>query len=334
MTPTTPTLLLSAAALALLTACGQPEPAEEPPELAPLEGPETPADPDPAPQEPDMPESAALSPAVATPDDILTATPAASTSTTEPDSRAFIDRFDRLDESRWYVAEGFTIQEDWFGSAWQRDTILRLAPGLRFEISAVDHDTKKWSGASVQRVGQNGNNDKFSYGRFETIMTAAEGDGLVSAFFTYTGEYFGDEQHEIDFEFLGKDTTKVQLNYYLRGDGEHAQMIDLGYDARDTPNLYAFEWRPGSIKWFIGDVLVHEETGPVDSLPHEPQKIFSQLWAGGPPTANWLGAPVSLDYPIADVFCVSFREHDSNAAQCSDGFDTLNSATPASTVTR
>ena len=39
------------------------------------------------------------------------------------------------------------------------------------------------------------------YGRYEVVMTAAKGNGIISSFFTYTGPYFGDPHDEIDFEF-------------------------------------------------------------------------------------------------------------------------------------
>ena len=47
----------------------------------------------------------------------------------------------------------------------------------------------------------------------------------------YTGPSDDDPWDEIDFEFLGYDTTKVQLNYYTDGVGGHEYMLDLGFDA-------------------------------------------------------------------------------------------------------
>ena len=51
----------------------------------------------------------------------------------------------------------------------------------------------------------------YGYGRYEVVMKAMKNDGVVSSFFTYTGPYDGDPWDEIDFEVLGKDTSKVQL---------------------------------------------------------------------------------------------------------------------------
>ena len=59
---------------------------------------------------------------------------------------------------------------------------------------------------------------KYSYGYYSVCMKAAKCPGLVSSFFTYTNSPVWDE---IDIEFLGKDTTKVQFNYYTNGVGGH-----------------------------------------------------------------------------------------------------------------
>ncbi|MEO1472731.1 MAG: family 16 glycosylhydrolase [Pseudomonadota bacterium] len=260
--------------------------------------------------------------------------PASEPETVEPaliivpeDDASFVERFGGLNEAEWYVADGWGVPAALNDTLWSRSAIAQTGPGLRFTAAAVEHPDKSFSGASIERMG------RVKYGRYETIMTAAKGDGLVSAFFTYTGPHFDTEQHEIDFEFLGKDTTQVQLNYYVRGQGGNETMIDLGYDANTTANLYAFEWAPDAIRWYIGDVLVHEVRGNEDSLPSVAGMAFSQLWAGGPPTKEWLGQPVRLDAPVMTVDCISFRSAENpEAPQCSDGYEGLNTATPNESV--
>ena len=65
-------------------------------------------------------------------------------------------------------------------------------------------------------------NEFYSYGYYETSMQAIKNDGVVSSFFTYTGPSDDNPWDEIDIEILGKDTTKVQLNYYTNGVGNHS----------------------------------------------------------------------------------------------------------------
>jgi UDP-galactopyranose mutase len=76
----------------------------------------------------------------------------------------------------------------------------------------------------------------------------------VSAFFNYAQDKDGGT--EIDIEFLGYDTTKVQFNYYTSGVGCHEYLYDLGFDASKAFHTYAFKWAKDSIKWYVDGKLV------------------------------------------------------------------------------
>lgn len=118
----------------------------------------------------------------------------------------------------------------------------------------------------------------YGYGRYEVVMKAMKNDGVVSSFFTYTGPYDGDPWDEIDFEVLGKDTTKVQLNYFRNGKGGHEKMIDLGFDASEDFHTYAFEWHKNSIIWFVDGKEVFRREN--EDLPVTKQKIMMNAWNG------------------------------------------------------
>lgn len=254
----------------------------------------------------------------------LAETPVAETDAPQ-DTASFTESFDYLDEGLWYVSEEWKQVNGIFDIVWRREAIEQTDDGLRFAISPDEQGDASFAGASLQRRG-----GRLHYGRYETVMTAARGKGLVSAFFTYVGPPQGVEQDEIDFEILGRDTTRVQLNYFTSGKGGNEEMIDLGYDSDTTPNLYAFEWTADGIRWYVGDVLVHEAGGPRDDTPTQPGILISQVWAGSPATADWLGRPVSIDDPHMDVLCTSYRAPgDTGAQQCSDDFQSLNTATPS-----
>ena len=73
----------------------------------------------------------------------------------------------------------------------------------------------------------------YGYGDYEVRMKPAKKAGTASTFFTCTGDYdtnpnTGEKNpwDEIDIEFLGNDTTKVQFNYFVNGVGEHEYMYD------------------------------------------------------------------------------------------------------------
>ena len=112
----------------------------------------------------------------------------------------------------------------------------------------------------------------YSYGYYEVCMKPAKGSGLVSSFFTYTNNPRWDE---IDIEFLGKDTTKVQFNYYIDGVGGHEKLYDLGFDASSEFHVYGFNWKSNSITWYVDGKAVYTAT---ESIPEYPQQIMMNIW--------------------------------------------------------
>ena len=120
-------------------------------------------------------------------------------------------------------------------------------------------------------------NKFYSYGYYECSMQAIKNDGVVSSFFTYTGESDGNPWDEIDVEILGKDTTKVQFNYYRNGQGGHEFMYDLGFDASEGYHTYGFDWQPDHITWYVDGKEAHTMWGDV---PKTAGKIMMNAWPG------------------------------------------------------
>lgn len=110
-------------------------------------------------------------------------------------------------------------------------------------------------------------------------MKPSDEVGALSSFFTYTGPFFDDPVSEIDFEFLGEDTTKVLITYHT-SKGSDGEFVDLGFDAADDFNTYRFDWAPDSITWFANNrQLRRVETGEI-GLPQAPGQIFMSIWTG------------------------------------------------------
>lgn len=136
---------------------------------------------------------------------------------------------------------------------------------------------------------------KFSYGYYSVSMKAARCDGVISSFFTYTGWPWD----EVDIEFLGNDTTKVQFNYYTNGEGGHEYLYELGFDAAEDFHEYGFDWQPDSITWYVDGVSVYKAT--VD-IPSHNGHIMMNLWNVADSNSNWAGKfdesklPVTAQY--------------------------------------
>lgn len=123
---------------------------------------------------------------------------------------------------------------------------------------------------------------KYSYGFYSVRMKAAKCPGVISSFFTYTNWPWD----EIDIEFLGDDTTKVQFNYYTNGVGHHEYVYHLGFDASEDFHEYAFDWQPDSITWYVDGRPVYRAT---DNIPSHAGNIMMNLWNVADSNADWAG---------------------------------------------
>ena len=144
----------------------------------------------------------------------------------------------------------------------------------------------------------------YGYGDFQVRMKPAAIPGTASTFFTCTGPYDvwynadgsvqrANDHDEIDIEFLGKDTTKVQFNYFASGKGGHEYMYDLGFDASKDFHNYGYRWSEESITWFVDDKPVYKvfrsEIPSGEDWPEDPGRIVMNYWCGTANAALWMG---------------------------------------------
>lgn len=227
---------------------------------------------------------------------------------------AFLSRMDDLgDTNLWYRAE-FARKQPSFRTAWKRSSITRNADGsvALSLIPAPEEAEKDFFGAEVQRTRRT------HFGRYEVVMKAAKGNGVISSFFTYTGPYFGDAHDEIDFEFLGKDTTKVWLNRFVDGQKLPGRLVDLGFDAADAPHLYTLDWLPDRIVWSIDGREFLTVTSAETAIPQIPQRIYLNIWGGAEGQKYWSGVAPDDTRTAAHYYCVSYRPLGAKDAMCSD----------------
>jgi len=222
----------------------------------------------------------------------------------------FVEHFDMLDRDRWFVADGWKNGEyainDWRSSQVVADRRLAL------KMTVNKTKVAEYSSGEVQ------SRSVYGHGYFETRLRAAHGSGLVTGFFTYTGPYYKKPWHEIDVEVLGQATDHVQLTYFTNGK-KVKKTIPLGFDASKGFHLYAFDWQPESITWYVDGKAVHRADGSDVPLPSEPQKIMVSLW-GSDDLRSWLGAfePQALPATVV-VDCIAYARDAGGAGRCKAG---------------
>lgn len=200
------------------------------------------------------------------------------------------DEFDSLNETVWRPSDNYANGE-LFRCGWRKQNAVFGGGKLALQVDNIGCP-EKCSGRAYAS-GELQSKDKYGYGRYEARMRPAKLNGaMTGSIFTYNDQ----PQDEIDIEFIGKDPTIFQSNYFTNGVGHHGSDIQLGYDATQSFHDYAFEWRPGSITWFVDGKPVHREDGSRGPLPQAAGAFILNFWPGNT-VESWLG-PLEYDKPV------------------------------------
>ena len=154
-------------------------------------------------------------------------------------------------------------------------------------------------------AGEARSQNYYHYGDYAVSMKPSANGGTASTFFVCTGPYdikdgVPNAHDEIDIEFLGKDTTHVQFNFFVDGVGGNEFMYDLGFDASEEYHEYGFRWAPDSITWFVDGEPVYKVTTDksveeaknlrvVEKLPSTAGRILTNYWCGNERAWGWMG---------------------------------------------
>lgn len=189
----------------------------------------------------------------------------------EPNTEATMyDNFRSGSSSYFFASDGWS-NGSCFDCVWRGTNAVIENGALNLTIDKDSMGQYRYAGAEYRT------SDTYHYGYYETSMKAIKNDGVVSSFFTYTGPSENNPWDEIDIEILGKDTTKVQLNYYTNGVGGHEVMYDLGFDASEDYHVYGFDWQPDYITWYVDRVPVYTA---YQNIPVTPGRIMMNAWPG------------------------------------------------------
>ena len=136
------------------------------------------------------------------------------------------------------------------------------------------------------------------FGVVEVWLKAATGQGVVSSIVLES-----DDLDEIDWEFLGGNTTHAETNYF--GKGNTTSYDRAIYYPVDNPqenfHNYTTEWTAEKIEWSIDGTVVrtlnYSDANGGANFPQTPMNVRLGVWAGGDSansnyTVEWAGGPV------------------------------------------
>ena len=196
---------------------------------------------------------------------------------------------------------------DVFNVVWKKHNV-HYEDGI-MRLGIAEEKASAWiNDAEVEynyTAGEARTQNYYHYGDYEVSMKPSANAGTASTFFVCTGPYdlkngVPNAHDEIDIEFLGKDTTHVQFNFFVDGIGGNEFMYDLGFDASEEFHTYGFRWEENAITWFVDGKPVYKVTTDtsvtegkniriVEKLPSTAGRILTNYWCGNEGAWGWMG---------------------------------------------
>ncbi|KAK5090569.1 hypothetical protein LTR05_000743 [Lithohypha guttulata] len=150
------------------------------------------------------------------------------------------------------------------------------------------------------------------YGTVECIFKAATGQGVVSSIVIQS-----DTLDEIDWEWIGGNTTHVQSNYFGKGNTtSYDRAIWHPVDSPQTSfHNYTTDWSQDKIDFYIDGNIVrtlkYEDANGGQNFPQTPSDVRLGIWAGGDKNNNnytieWAGGEVDYD---AGPYTMTYGDH-------------------------
>lgn len=221
----------------------------------------------------------------------------------------FAQGFDRVT----HVLARWDIDTEWMATSYRVDNVRFGADGLTLHAVRAKTDIADYTSGEFQRSGF------YGYGRYEVVMKTSDAPGIISAFFSYAGEDMGDPHDEIDFELLGRSTRQAHLNFFSNGVTSPAD-VDLWFDTSADDHLYAYEWSPTAIVWYVDGVEVRRVVASADvRIPTTTGRMMASVWAASRKVAEWAGTP-EVETASAHYRCMSHVPMGKTGQQCSDTF--------------
>ncbi|EDO17915.1 hypothetical protein Kpol_1010p31 [Vanderwaltozyma polyspora DSM 70294] len=183
-------------------------------------------------------------------------------------------------------SEEFLVESKWFSNNGNPGNITYDESGLGISL------TKRFDNPSLK------SNFYFMYGKFEAIIKAAPGTGIVSSIFLQS-----DCLDEIDIEWLGGDKNEVQSNFFSKGvtTTYNRGMFHPVNDSVSAFHNYTLDWQQDKTQWYIDGTLVRTlNSDDSEGYPQTPMSLYIGIWAGGDPSnqpgvIEWAGGETNYN---------------------------------------
>ncbi len=163
-----------------------------------------------------------------------------------------------------------------------------------FSITAIVLSVSATAQNKTYKGGELYSSASVTYGKFEMCMRASKAEGVLSTFFLYKNgsEIQGAGWEEVDIEIFGKSNAmSFQSNIITGTAGAQimsAEVYNQNSSLADAFHVYALEWTPDYIAWYLDGALMRKTVGGQVANCTNPMSLHFNTWisdAGG-----WAGA--------------------------------------------
>ncbi len=217
---------------------------------------------------------------------------------------AWEDPFDTVDLSRWEL-----MTHSWDGNLAQfgAENATASAGILSLSLTSADDAEKPFRGVEMR------SRETLTYGKVEVSTRFAAGSAVVSSLVLIYTPWPPDDWNELDIEFLGKNTDRVQFNHMINvppadpetGHLQFPELVTLPFNPAAAFHTFAIEWVPGEARFLVDGTVMHTATEEMARMVL-PQNILLTIWASD--SAAWAGpvdsttAPTSAEYDWIRVY--------------------------------
>ncbi len=217
---------------------------------------------------------------------------------------AWEDPFDTVDLTRWQL-----MTHSWDGNLaeFTGDNAAVSEGILSLSLTAAEDTEKPYRGVEMR------SRDTLVYGKVEASIRFAAGSAVVSSLVLIYTPWPPDDWNELDIEFLGKNTDRIQFNHMINippadpasGHLQFPELVTLDFNPSADFHTYAIEWVPGQARFYVDGALLHTATEEMARMVL-PQNILLTIWASSSP--GWAGpvdattAPATVDYDWIRVY--------------------------------
>ncbi len=217
----------------------------------------------------------------------------------------WVDHFDSsaVNKKRWsFGAWSFNENLSWFKSSQVKKNENSVSLVMVADTADVIEDKDYLSAEMYSR-------DEFMYGRYVCRMKPQNVSGVISSFFLIDTE---EDWYEIDIEFVGENTRKVQLNLRSKLPDDKRIIdkpvfVNLPFDAAEDFHTYTIDWTEKYIAFYADGIhlYTYDDEEFVARQQH-PQTVRFNYW----PTnlKSWAGEfsehslPIETEYDYIAVY--------------------------------